>query len=154
MPGTVVGNMRIEYHRNKDPNERRVEFFAINPGKKNSEWRSQKIFGKSEVEKIIADINDEKAFAAIVQDPFQAFIAKQDFDRLTIWLRASGSSTSDDAAMLVVQTRDATVETATLIDKGLLKTITSALKHGIDGVEAGKAQFVVVTLPNPLKALS
>lgn len=146
MAGSVKGEFRVEYRRDHNLYDRNLIFFAINPGKKQNEWRSQNIFGKSQVEKIVSDINSAKAFAAIVQDPSHVFVSKQDIDRLTMWIRPTDSPSGDAAAWLIMQAKDLTVDEAVLINDSLKKTITANLKGGIQGLDGGQNRFVTVTL--------
>lgn len=146
MPGSVKGEFRVEYRRDHNRVDRPLLFFAINPGKLKNEWRSQSIYGKSEVDKIVSDINSAKAFAAIVQDPFHVFVPKQDIDRLTMWIRPYEAPSGDVAAWFIMQAKDLTVDEAVLINDSLKKTITANLKGGGRGLEGGQNRFVTVTL--------
>ena len=66
--GSVLGEFRVEFRRDHNNYDRNLKFFAINPGKLKTEWRSQNIMGKIQVDKIVSDINSAKAFAAIAAE--------------------------------------------------------------------------------------
>ena len=144
--GSVLGEFRVEYRRDHNIYDRNVQFWAINPGKLKTEWRSQNIFGKIQVDKIIIDINSAKSFAAIVQDPLHVFVPKQDIDRMTMWIRESTARSGDDAAMIIMRAKDLTVGESVLLNDVLKKTITANLKQGMSGIEGGQTRFVTVTL--------